>query len=99
MLDASKEEARREMRELEDAFIQGRSREWLLTREMDRRAWRQEHMAFSPSKHKKSKGKGKGKDAKKLPDGCIDILVEDHEAEAEVHTLERERYVLPFLLV
>lgn len=28
---------------------------------------------------------------KKLPDGCIDILVEDHEAEEEQHALERER--------
>lgn len=78
------------MRELEDAFIQGRSREWRVTREMDRRAWRQDHLTPSPRK-KSKKGKDKGKDAKKLPDGCIDILVEDYEAEEEEHTLERER--------
>lgn len=94
VLDASKEEARREMREIEDAFIQGRSREWRFTREMDRRAWRQDHLTPSPRKNNKRSHKGKGKGAKvakKLPDGCIDILVEDHEAEEEEHTLERER--------
>lgn len=80
------------MRELEDAFIQGRSREWRITREMDKRAWKQDHLTASPRKTDKKRNKGEGKDTKKLPDGCIDILVEDHEAEEEEHTLERERY-------
>lgn len=82
------------MREMEDAFIQGRSREWRITREMDSRAWRQDHLTPSPSKKKdvsKNKAKRKGKAAQKLPDGCIDILVEDQEAEEEERTLERER--------
>jgi hypothetical protein len=92
VVDASKEQARREMREIEDAFIQGRSREWTLRRELERREWRKTHPEASSLPNKQSKSnKSKGKRYKQLPDGCIDILIEDHEAEAEEHTLERER--------
>lgn len=74
---------------MEDAFIQGRTREWRLTKAMDRRNWREDnHDTPSPSPRKK---KNKGKKANALPEGCIDILVEDNDAEEEEQRLERER--------
>lgn len=83
------------MRELEDDFIRGRRTEWRMTKEADQRAWRADHGRHGRSK-KPDNGRlvGKGKTRARnedLPEGCIDILVEDHEAEEEAEALERDR--------
>ena len=77
-----REEARRQMREAEDAFVAGRSRQWKVTRALEQRA----HRPKSGNRQASNKAL---KQAKNLPEGCIDLLVEDHQAEEEERRLER----------
>lgn len=91
------------MREMEDDFIKGRAREWRMTRASEQRTWSQENGRPSPVKRSSStasqsssasKGQSKSSNKKKkLPPGCIDILVEDYAAEEEAQEIERERCV------
>lgn len=77
------------MREMEDEFIKGRSEAWRLHREFDQREWLRAHGKKPKPQHAKA---SKKKASKPLPEGCIDILVEDHNAEEEEQVLDRERY-------
>lgn len=78
-----REEARRLMREAEDAFVAGRSRQWKVTKALEQRQQRRE------SKGKQKTPNKAVEQAKQLPDGCIDLLVEDHQAEEEERMLDR----------
>ena len=98
IVDASKEEARRKMRDLEDAFIAGRSRrpDW---RTLDPAGMGKRRQS-GPQQGKSGKAKGStvpGRTRNKalqgavvdLRKGVVDLLVEDKQAEQEEQILER----------
>jgi hypothetical protein len=78
---------------MEDEFIKGRSEAWRLHRAFDQKEWLRTHGKKAKPKH----AKASKRKASKLPEGCIDILVEDPNAEEEEQVLDRERCV-PCLL-
>ena len=95
VLDASKEEARQHMREIEDEFIKGRRGEWRNSLANVQRSSKFEiskKEETAARKKKLNKQQGKNKKKLELPAGCVDILVEDHEAAEDEMTYERERY-------
>jgi hypothetical protein len=73
------------MREAEDAFVAGRSRQWKVTRALEQRQQRRP----SNSQRKSSSSNKAIKQARNLPEGCIDLVVEDHQAEEEERMLDR----------
>ncbi|CAD6577133.1 MAG: hypothetical protein CYPHOPRED_000172 [Cyphobasidiales sp. Tagirdzhanova-0007] len=94
VLDASKEEARQHMREIEDEFIKGRRGEWRNSLANVQRSSKFEiskKEETAARKKKLNKQQGKNKKKLELPAGCVDILVEDHEAAEDEMTYERER--------
>ena len=100
VVDASREEARRSLREMEDAFVHGRATHWRVSRAADQKKWEADatlnrRASNTPSLQRATSSqkptappvdKGKGK---ALPEGCIDILVEDEEAEEALDQQER----------
>lgn len=83
------------MREIEDEFIKGRRREWRISKAFEQRSAKPE-ASIKTVKKEDTASRKQGDVSKKgkqggLPEGCVDIIVEDHEAEEVERTLENER--------
>lgn len=85
VLDATKEEARRRRRAEEDEAIFGPGSD---LRDKGKKAV-QNPVSMFPATRQRAEARGKGKNT--LPEGCVDLVVEDPAAEEEVAEYERAK--------